>query len=163
MWTRKPEVLPDSDAIGFQADLPLELHRRVPHRAYTVASTVEVNIASWTASSHIVERRGSHRVGYRQPLLVTPLDDQTGEPNAPAMIVVGRDISLSGLSFTHRDPLSCRTVGCTFKPLDEEKLESVIVRLTWCRFTRQRLYQSGGKFLQIVELTVNAPIDWSKG
>jgi hypothetical protein len=96
-----------------------------------------------------VQRRRWHRVPYDRPILITPLDDETNEPNGPSQLVPGRDISLGGVSFAHREPLASRKVACTFEPSSPTS-ESVIVRLTWCRFTKEGWYQSGGQFVQSI-------------
>ena len=162
MSGRKASGPVSATAPGIGHDLPLDLHLRVPNRAYQVAASVELNLASWNASSRVIECRVSHRIAYHRPMLVTPLDDRTAQPVGEPMMVAARDISLAGVSFVHRDPLSCRAVVCTFEPHEEDSSESVIVRLTWCRFTRHGYYQSGGNFVRIVELALDVPIDWSR-
>lgn len=149
-------------AAGIERELPLDLHLRVPNRAYQIATSAASRMGSWNASSRIVERRSSHRIAYHRPMLVTPLDDRAAQPAGAAMMVTARDISLSGVSFTHGDPLTCRAVVCTFEPHEDDACESVVVRLTWCRFTRQGNYQSGGKFVKLVELALDHPIEWPR-
>jgi hypothetical protein len=121
----------------------------VLHRIHAMTSYVETLVASWNGPSTFVERRRWHRVPYDRPLLITPLDDETSEPAGPPLRVPGRDISLGGVSFAHREPLACRKVACTFEP-DSPNGESVIVKLTWCRFTKDGWYQSGGQFVQSI-------------
>ena len=97
-------------ATAIDHDLPLDLHLRVPNRAYQIANSVDQRMGSWNASSPFAERRSTQRVAYHRPMLVTPLDDRTGQPAGGGMMVTARDISLGGISFTHGDPLSCRSV-----------------------------------------------------
>jgi hypothetical protein len=121
----------------------------VLQRLHTMTSYVETLVASWNGPSTFVERRRWHRVPYDRAILITPLDDETNEPVGPSQRVRGRDISLGGVSFDHRETLACRKVACIFEP-DSPKSESVIVRLTWCRFTKDGWYQSGGQFVQSI-------------
>ena len=101
---------PVAVATGIEHELPLDLHLRAESRV----SNRELRRSkdgSWNASSPFAERRSTQRVAYHRPMLVTPLDDRTGQP-AGGIMVTARDISLGGISFTHGDPLSCRSVVC---------------------------------------------------
>jgi hypothetical protein len=134
--------LPDGRASSTTGDAVLE-------RIHEATSYVETLVASWNGPTTVVERRRWHRVPYDRLIQITPLDDSTNEPTGPPQLVTGRDISLGGVSFMHREPLACRKVACAFNP-NSRSPESVVVRLTWCRFTKDGFYQSGGQFVQAV-------------
>lgn len=126
----------------------------VLQRIHEVTTYVETLVASWNGPSTFVERRRWHRIPYHQNILVTPLHDETNEPNGPPLLLPGRDISLGGVSFAHKDPLPYRKVACTFDRTSGCR-ESVIVKLTWCRFTKEGCYQSGGQFVQSISLNID--------
>ncbi len=64
---------------------------------------------------------------------------------------MGHDISLTGLSFTHEEPLAERKVAVSFL-FDDGPLDSVVTLLRWCRFRRDGFYQTGGLFLRAIAL-----------
>ncbi len=102
--------------------------------------------ASWHSSTARVEQRRWQRTAYDRPAVITPLDDRTGEASDQHKLVSGRDISPAGFSFTHLNPLACRRAIVTFA-FEQDAWDAVILKLSWCRFTRAGIYQSGGKFL----------------
>ena len=110
--------------------------------------------ASWHTFPPLLQQRAHHRVRYAKPVLVTPLDDRTEEPLASPLEASGHDISLTGMSFMHEEPLACRLVAVRF-PAGEVSIDAVVTRLNWCRFTRDGLYQSGGVFVRAVPLDVS--------
>ena len=66
------------------------------------------------------------------------------------MIVSGKHISETGLSFFHPEPLPYRLVAATLEKLDGTRCEYVI-DVGWCRFTQMGWYESGGKFVRQIE------------
>ena len=110
-----------------------------------ISRIVNQVVATWHAPLSLAEQRGSHRLRYERPAILTPLDDADAAP-AGHKIISGRDISPSGFSFTHLDPLACRRAIVTFA-FENAPWNAVVLRLSWCRFTRAGIYQSGGKFL----------------
>lgn len=117
-------------------------------------------VAAWSDSPAVRQQRGSHRIGYEQMLVLTPLDDETERPIAASKLVWGRDLSLEGVSFVHESPLPFRKVALTFA-LPDGDVESLAVRLSWCRFARPGCYQSGGKFLRTVTSPIGGDVDWT--
>jgi hypothetical protein len=110
---------------------------------------VQSLVASWQPCESAVDRRRCHRLPFEHSIGVTPLvgDEADGE----LQLALGRDISLGGIAFTHSEPIPNRYVAVTFWHEDGDD-ESVVTQLTWCRFTRQGDYQSGGNFLRMIEL-----------
>ena len=116
-------------------------------------------VASWNISPSLLQKRNWHRVGFHKPIGLTPLDDRSFEPVGQPTVMPGRDISLHGISFVHQHPLPYRTVAVTFL-LQGGNTESIVTRLTWCRYTRDGYYHSGGKFVKTVALPNDNSIDW---
>lgn len=137
-----------------ESDVAATTDEAILRRVHEVTSYVETLVASWNGPKTVVERRRWHRIPYQRPILLTPLHDETDEPIGEAFLVQGRDISLGGVSFAHLRPLACRKVACTFDP-NSGCRDSVIVRLTWCRFTTEGCYQSGGQFMQTIALKID--------
>ena len=107
-------------------------------------------VASWHTPTALAELRGWHRMRYDRPAVLTPLDDKSGILSDAHKIISGRDISPSGFSFTHLDPLPCRRAIITFAfEKESQPWDAVILKLSWCRFTRAGIYQSGGKFVRL--------------
>lgn len=93
------------------------------------------------------ERRRLQRFAYPKLIELTPVAADGCTPAGETTIVVGRQISPRGLSFFHPAPLAHRLVRARLE-LSAGKSFEVLLDLTWCRFTRQRWYESGGKFVQ---------------
>lgn len=118
---------------------------RLP-RLEAISRIVNQVVASWHSPLALAEQRRWQRVPYDRPAILTLLDDRPLLPHGVHKVVSGRDISPSGFSFTHLDPLACRRAIVTFA-FEPEETEAIELRLTWCRFTRAGIYQSGGKFI----------------
>jgi hypothetical protein len=110
-----------------------------------ISRIVNQVVASWHSPLALAEQRRWHRISYDRPAILTLLDDRT-QVAMVHKVVSGRDISPSGFSFTHLDPLACRRAIVTFA-FEPDETEAIELRLTWCRFTRAGIYQSGGKFV----------------
>ncbi len=119
--------------------------------------SLDSGYASWHSSESLIVSRGSHRIGYTERMCVTGLDADQSECSAP-LLVRGRDISADGVLFTHQRPMPHRHVQMLV-PL-ASGLESVIVRLTWCRYAGSGAYVSGGYFVRQANVPPSAPEDW---
>ena len=104
-------------------------------------------LASWRPAVTVLERRKDHRVRLSRVLELTPVEALSETPIAQAITVLGRDLSLGGVSFLHSAPLPYRKVAISFEP-GVVDADLVIVRLTWCRFTHRGHYESGGRFIR---------------
>lgn len=98
-----------------------------------------------------VPRERRHDGRYPFPFLVklTPVDDRTLQPVAEPIVVVGKDLSDRGLGFFHPHPIPHRRAIVTLEDSSRRGV-SLLIDLSWCRFTRHGWYDSGGRFLQIV-------------
>lgn len=120
---------------------------------------VEGLLASWVGNAALPRRR-FHRVAYRRPVAITPLCDETLQAAGETRRVETRDLSRAGLSFRHCHPLDSRLVAVTF-PRNTAPPETIVLRLTWCRFTRNGVYYSGGRFLRRRNFGWEANLDCS--
>lgn len=118
-----------------------------------IANLLQELPASWQNGPFVWERRNGHRAQFQDDILLTPLDESTHEAAGDSCVVRGRDLSLHGAAFVHREPLPYRTVGLTFD-LPSGTRAMIILRLTWCRFTKHGWYESGGRFLKPIAAPV---------
>jgi hypothetical protein len=118
------------------------------------------SIAAEWGDSVMVHRRQDHRATFTNPLVLTPFDAGLAAPSGEPKLVVGRNVSLQGISFSHELPLPFRDVVLTFA-LPDGGVESMLTRLKWCRFTRDGQYHSGGRLLHTVASPVGRDIDWN--
>ncbi|HEX6984624.1 MAG TPA: hypothetical protein VF170_04570 [Planctomycetaceae bacterium] len=107
--------------------------------------------ACWMKSGPVVQGRAVLRMPFDEPVVVTPWELAAGRPAGPSLLASGRDLSPTGLSFSHADPLPCRFAAVSFRgertdPEGGPLIETVVVRLLWCRFLRGGTYLSGGRF-----------------
>ncbi len=97
----------------------------------------------------VTERRGETR--YPFPFLVhlTPLGEDGTASCEESVVVVGKHMSERGLGFYHPKPLPHRRMIASLE--GPRGWFGFLVDLTWCRFTRQGWYESGGRFLEAVD------------
>ena len=133
----------------------------------SVVQPVEVDqlvqdlLASWQHAAPAVQRRRWHRAQFDRPLVFVPLDEHSQEPIDRPRRVSGKDISLHGISFSHSRPLPYTKVAVAFA-VEGGGCEPFLTRLTWCRFTRNGIYQSGGQFLKrLDDLAFEADLWWA--
>ncbi|MDX1948180.1 MAG: hypothetical protein SFU86_22510 [Pirellulaceae bacterium] len=113
-----------------------------------IAESVDWILAAATPSRRGAERRREARYPYPHPILLTPCDQPlAGEP--PVIGVIGRHLSPHGLDFYHRDPLPHRRVIASLDG-GQRGWISLLLELTWCRFSRHGWYDGGGRFLAVV-------------
>jgi len=120
---------------------------------------VETVVASWNAASPVVEKRRWHRIVLEMPIAIADFDISSSRRSSDWKRARGCDLSWGGVSFQHVHLLSQRHAVVTFFP-GKDALEPVVVRLTWCRFSRQGIYQSGGRFLRKVDWQFGEQPDW---
>lgn len=113
--------------------------------------------ASWHQAASTVHGRQSHRVPLQQSVCLTGLDNQF-RPAAAPIVVQGRDISVDGLSFLHGQPLPFRYATVSLQTA--RGVESIVCRLTWCRYSREGHYISGGKFVRHTPASFVPPTGW---
>ena len=100
--------------------------------------------ASWHRSASLVYSRRSHRVSFTSPLSLVGLNEAfeaVGEP----LTATARDVSGDGISFLHEGPLPYRFVELTYDTARGQVTHRA--KLTWCRYSIDGFYVSGGRFL----------------
>ena len=101
-----------------------------------------------------VERRGEQRFPFPYLVHLTPVEADGSVNVDETVVVAGKHISERGLGFYHQQPLPNRRMIVSLE-LGSDAWLGFLIDLTWCRFTKQGWYESGGRFLQVV----NSPIE----
>ena len=119
----------------------------------TVSRQVRSLLASLFPNPQPIERRRDQRYPFARLIVLSAVAEDGATPleETETYVVVGKQISERGLGFFHPDPLPHRRVIASME-LDGERWVSVLLDVSWCRFTRYGWYESGGRFLKAVEL-----------
>jgi hypothetical protein len=96
------------------------------------------------------ERRREQRYPLPKLIQLRPISADGATPLGSSVIVSGKHISETGLSFFHPEPLPYRLVAATLEKLDGTHCQFVI-DVGWCRFTQLGWYESGGKFIRQID------------
>jgi len=110
--------------------------------------------------SQLTERRREHRYPFPYLIRLTPVGPDGLTPCGETMVVVGKHLSQRGLGFYHPRPLAHRRMIASIEAAGGQWM-GFLVDLTWCRFTKQHWYESGGRFLQAVLSPLPAAEDLS--
>ena len=94
------------------------------------------------------ERRREERYPYPYPIYLTPLNSPCGRDET--IVVIGRQLSLHGVDFYHRDPIPESRMIASLNA-HEQGWIGLLLELTWCRFNRHGWYENGGRFLAVVD------------
>jgi hypothetical protein len=97
-----------------------------------------------------VERRNQGRYPYPFLLRIVPVESDGVTPAREAVVVVGRDLSERGMGFFHPQPLNDRYAVATLQDNSGRSM-SLLLDVSWCRFTSYGWYVSGGRFLRVVD------------
>ncbi len=116
----------------------------------TVASQVRRILAITSSPPVAAQRRQSQRTPFPQLVCVQAVDPKTLVPQDEPLVVVGKYLSEQGLGFFHPVPLPHRFVVVTLEIHGGPPLR-LLLDVSWCRFTRLGWYESGGRFLRVVE------------
>jgi hypothetical protein len=95
-----------------------------------------------------VERRCETRYPFPYLVHLTPVDEDESLLQSETVVVVGKHLSERGLGFYHPKPLPYRRVIASLE--SNGRWLGFLLDLTWCRFTRQGWYESGGRILESV-------------
>ena len=144
---------PPTVADGAETDLvfPTQL---VPASDHPVRRQVWNLLAGLHPPGKWIERRFEQRFPYPQLLYLTPLAEDGVRPAGDSIVVVGKHLSESGLSFFHQRPLPHRRMIASLEDRGRRWV-GFVLDITWCRFTHHGWYDSGGQFLE----TTASPID----
>jgi len=117
-------------------------------------------LSQWQHPADALERRSTRRVAFYKSIALFVVDEETEEPVGQPFLVNGRDISAQGVGFSHEGPLPNTKVAIAFE-LPNGCSQFVLVRLTWCRFTRRGTYESGGMFVRPIAPPEDIALDWN--
>jgi hypothetical protein len=95
------------------------------------------------------ERRRTERFPYPKLVYLTPVASDGVTRAGDTVVVAGKHLSERGLGFYHPGPLAHRLVVASLEKAPDEWLH-LLLDVSWCRFRRQRWYESGGRFLRSV-------------
>jgi hypothetical protein len=117
---------------------------------------------SWYQWGGLLNDRRAHRVTFAETLQVVGLstDSDTRQlvPASEPIIARGRDISVDGISFQHSDPLPYRFVAIRYR--SALGTETLVAKLSWCRFAGEDHYISGGRLTVEPQLSLELNVDW---
>ena len=101
----------------------------------------------------LTERRRENRYPFPYLVQLAPVADDAGTPQDDAVVVVGKHLSENGLGFYHPKPLPHRRMVASLETGSGQWIRFVI-ELNWCRFIKRGWYESGGRFLRLVQPSV---------
>jgi hypothetical protein len=114
-----------------------------------VSTQVWALLTSLYPQNHLVERRREHRYPFPYLIRLTSVAEDGFTPEGETVVVVGKHLSQRGVGFYHPRPLPHRRMIVSLEA-GEGCWLSFLIDLTWCRFTEQHWYESGGRFIQAV-------------
>jgi hypothetical protein len=97
----------------------------------------------------VLERRRETRYPFPCLVYLTPVAADGETACGENVVVVGKHVSERGLSFYHPKPLPYRRMIASLEG-PHGVWFAFLIDLSWCRFTRQGWYESGGRFLESV-------------
>ncbi|MFW5692678.1 MAG: hypothetical protein ACOCWL_00540 [Thermoguttaceae bacterium] len=97
----------------------------------------------------MVERRRDTRYPFPYLVHLTPVGEDGVTPEGETIVVVGKHLSERGLGFYHPKPLPHRRMIASLQAAGGQWM-GFLIDLSWCRFTKQGWYESGGRFLDPV-------------
>ena len=106
-------------------------------------------LAQLYPQGEMVERRNEQRYPFPYLVHLTPLSDDGMIKETETVVVVGKHLSERGLGFYHPKPLPYRRMVASIESGNGAWL-GFVIDLSWCRFTKQGWYESGGRLLHSV-------------
>ncbi|MGQ9574877.1 MAG: hypothetical protein ACUVUC_06130 [Thermoguttaceae bacterium] len=97
----------------------------------------------------LVERRRDARYPYPYLVYLRPVAEDGVTPEGDPLVAVGKHLSERGFGFYHPKPLAHRKMIASLEIAGGKRL-GFLIDISWCRFTREGWYESGGRFLQVV-------------
>jgi len=125
-----------------------------------VHSMVRDVLSQWQHPTDALERRDVPRIAFQKSLALFEVDQSSETPIGEPQLVIGKDISMYGVGFRHDGPLPFTKVAIGFE-LPDGCSQFILVRLTWCRFTRRGHYESGGTFLRPIDAPDGVSLEWN--
>ena len=106
-------------------------------------------LANFQPRASNCERRSDQRYAFPYMVHLTPMNADGSPAESDTVVVVGKHLSKRGLGFYHTKPLPYRRMIVSIETGNNSWL-SFLIDLSWCRFTKQGWYESGGRFLRAV-------------
>ena len=104
------------------------------------------------------ERRRDQRYPFPHLIHLTPVGEDGITPEGQSVVVVGKHLSERGVGFYHPKPLPYRRMIASLEA-GAGVWMAFLIDLSWCRFTKEGWYESGGRFLQVVPSPVGPSSD----
>lgn len=141
----------------FSASMPdTEKNHAVPAAApEDYRSIVRQMLAGLGERAAVKERRRGARRPFPFPVSLIPVAPDGQVADGKEIVVLGKQLSERGLDFYHREPLPYRRMIAAFESGGRQI--RLLIDLTWCRFNRYGWYDSGGRFLDMVDSTLAEP------
>ena len=113
-----------------------------------IAVYIQQVMVSSIPADPAIERRKDRRIAF--PYLLQ-LSFPTKVPGmSDKLSVVGKSLSIRGLDFYHRHPITPRLAKIQFDFVQIPANE-LLLELSWCRYIRDDWYTSGGRFLRMIK------------
>ena len=96
-----------------------------------------------------IERRRETRYPFPHLVNLTPVAADGVTPDGETIVVVGKHLSERGLGFYHPKPIPHRRMIASLEAPGGRWM-GFLIDLSWCRFTKQGWYESGGRLIQSV-------------
>jgi len=113
----------------------------------TVSQLVEKALLLERKALYGNEQRGTDRYPYSRLVELTPYDPTSEAVTGDTITVSCRNLSMRGLGFYHRQPISDRYALVQLHPGDDAP--QMLMKLVWCRFLKPEWYDNGGRFVRI--------------
>ena len=121
----------------------------LPQDEESVRTQVLGLLANLYSRTEVNERRRAQRYPFPYLVHLTPVGEDNVTPEGEAMVVIGKHISDRGLGFYHAKPLPYRRMIASLEA-GQGRWLSFLIDLSWCRFTKQGWYESGGRLIEAV-------------
>lgn len=142
-----------SSAVGYPHVVPA--NQPVVSAEEAVRGSIWQILAGLSPSAHHPERRNEQRFPYPYLLYLTSVAEDGISPAGDSIVVVGKHLSERGLGFFYQKPLPDRRMIASLQLRDGSWI-GFLINITWCRFTQQGWYDSGGRFVQVVPSPIAA-------
>jgi hypothetical protein len=126
-----------------QANLPLGVELELRTR-------VQGLLAAMYPHGITLEKRKDARYPYPHLVYLTPVAGDGVTPAGASIVVAGKHLAEQGLSFFHPEPIPHRRMIASLEA-GQGRWLGVLIDLSWCRFTSLGWYESGGRFLGVVQ------------
>ena len=94
--------------------------------------------------------RSRPRISFPELVALSPLKDDGKSTAGATIYVVGRNLATLGFDFYHQESIPHRFAIVSL-PIGSQQYIHIQMKITWCRFRQPRWYDSGGRFVKVVE------------